>query len=108
MRQTPRQGSGVEGNFILNDTNTLLGYRVASTNLVPSDLTKGTSTGVCSAVIFGNFSDLMIGMFGGLDILVDPYTGSSTGATRIAMYQDMDVAVRHAQSFAAIKDVTTA
>lgn len=108
MRQTPRQGSGVEGNFILNDTNTLLGYSVASTNLVPSDLTKGTSTGVCSAVIFGNFSDLMIGMFGGLDILVDPYTGSSTGATRIAMYQDMDVAVRHAQSFAAIKDVTTA
>jgi HK97 family phage major capsid protein/HK97 family phage prohead protease len=107
MRQTSRQTSGVEGNFILNDTNTLLGYSVASTNLVPSDLTKGTSSGVCSAVIFGNFSDLMIGMFGGLDILVDPYTGSSTGATRIAMYQDMDVAVRHAQSFAAIKDVTT-
>jgi HK97 family phage major capsid protein/HK97 family phage prohead protease len=107
MRQTPRQTSGVEGNFILNDTNTLLGYNVASTTLVPSDLTKGTSSGVCSALIFGNFADLMIGMFGGLDILVDPYTGSSTGATRIAMYQDIDVAVRHAESFAAIKDITT-
>jgi HK97 family phage major capsid protein len=107
MRRTPRQSSGVEGNFILNDTNTLLGYGVASTTLVPSDLTKGTSSGVCSAVIFGNFNDLMIGMFGGLDVLVDPYTGSATGATRIAMYQDVDVAVRHAESFAAIKDVTT-
>ena len=108
MRQTPRQTSGVEGNFILNDTNTLLGYDVASTTLVPSDLTKGTSSGVCSAAIFGNFSDLMIGMFGGLDVLVDPYTGSSTGATRVALYQDIDVAVRHAESFAAIKDITTA
>ena len=107
MRQTPRQTSGVEGNFILNDSNTVLGYNVASTTLVPSDLTKGTSSGVCSAVVFGNFADLMIGMFGGLDILVDPYTGSSTGATRIAMYQDIDVAVRHAESFAAIQDVTT-
>lgn len=107
MRQISRQASGVEGNFILNDTNTLLGYPVASTTLVPSDLTKGSSSGVCSAVIFGNFSDLMIGMFGGLDVLVDPYTGSSTGATRIAMYQDVDVAVRHAESFAAILDVTT-
>ena len=107
MRQISRQASGVEGNFILNDTNTLLGYPVASTTLVPSDLTKGTSSGVCSAVIFGNFNDLMIGMFGGLDVLVDPYTGSSTGATRIAMYQDVDVAVRHAESFAAILDVTT-
>jgi HK97 family phage major capsid protein/HK97 family phage prohead protease len=107
MRQTPRQNSGVEGNFILNDSNTVLGYNVASTTLVPSDLTKGTSSGVCSAVLFGNFQDLMIGMFGGLDILVDPYSGSDKGATRIAMYQDVDVAVRHAESFAAIKDVTT-
>lgn len=107
MRQTPRQASGVEGNFILNDSNTLLGYSVASSTLVPSDLTKGTSSGVCSAVIFGNFNDLMIGMFGGLDVLVDPYTGSATGATRIAMYQDIDVAVRHAESFAAILDITT-
>ena len=108
MRQTPRQTSGVEGNFILNDTNRVLGYDVASTTLVPSDLTKGTTSNSCSAVIFGNFSDLMIGMFGGLDVLVDPYTGSDKGATRIAMYQDVDVAVRHAESFAAIKDVTTA
>ena len=108
MRQTPRQTSGVEGNFILNDNNTVLGYDVASTTLVPSDLTKGTTSNACSAVIFGNFNDLMIGMFGGLDVLVDPYSGSDKGATRIAMYQDVDVAVRHAESFAAIKDVTTA
>lgn len=107
MRSIARQTSGVEGNFILNDANTLLGYNVVSTTSVPSDLTKGTSSGVCSALIFGNFQELMIGMFGGLDILVDPYTGSSTGATRVACFQDIDVAVRHAESFAAIKDITT-
>jgi len=107
MRTIPRQASGVEGNFILNDSNSILGYGVASSTLVPGDLTKGTSSGVCSAMIFGNFADLMIGMFGGLDVLVDPYTGSSTGATRIAMFQDVDVAVRHAESFAAILDITT-
>jgi HK97 family phage major capsid protein len=108
MRQTSRQASGVEGNFILNDTNNLLGYNVASTTQVPSDLTKGTSTANCSAVIFGNFADLMIGMWNSPDVLVDPYTGSSAGTIRIAVYQEVDVKVRHAQSFAAIKDVTTA
>jgi HK97 family phage major capsid protein len=108
MRKTARQTSGVEGNFILNDTNTLLGYDVVSTTNVPSDLTKGTSSGVCSAVIFGNFNELMIAMWGGLDVLVDPYSGSAAGTTRIACFQDIDVAVRHAESFAAIKDVTTA
>lgn len=108
MRNRPRQTSGVEGNFILNDTNVLLGYNVASTTLVPSDLTKGSSSGVCSAVIFGNFSDLMIGMWNSPDVLVDPYTGSSAGTIRIAAFQEVDVKVRHAESFAAIKDVTTA
>ena len=107
MRTISKQTSGVEGNFIMNPDGTVLGYDVASTNLVPSDLTKGTSSGVCSALIFGNFSELMIGMFGGLDVLVDPYTGSAAGTTRISMYQDVDVAVRHAESFAAILDLTT-
>lgn len=104
MRTTPRQATGVEGNFILNDSNMVLGYDVASTTLVPSDLTKGSGTAL-SALIFGNFNDLLIGMFGGLDVLVDPYTGSSTGAIRVALYQDVDVAVRHAESFAAIKEI---
>lgn len=107
MRNRPRQTNGVEGNFILNDTNVLLGYQVASTTLVPSDLTKGTTSNTCSAVIFGNFSDLMIGMWNSPDVLVDPYTGSSAGTIRIAAFQEVDVKVRHAESFAAIKDVTT-
>jgi len=48
---------------------------------------------------FGNFADLLIGMWGGLDILVDPYTSSTTGTVRIVAMQSVDVAVRHAVSF---------
>jgi len=107
MRTTPRQASGVEGNFIMGDRNELMGYGVESTTLVPSNLTTTGGGTNLSAVIFGNYADLMIGMFGGLDVLVDPYTGSATGATRVAMYQDIDVAVRHAESFAAIQDIVT-
>jgi len=106
LRQTAKQSSGVEGNFILGETNNLLGYRVAETNLVPSDLTKGTGTAL-SAMIFGNFNDLMIGMFSGLDIVVDTSSLSTSGGTRIAFFQDVDVAVRNAQSFAACKEIVT-
>lgn len=49
---------------------------------------------------FGNFSDLLIGMWGGLDINVDPYTASSSGTVRIVALQSVDVGVRHAVSFA--------
>jgi len=43
---------------------------------------------------------LLIGMYGGLDIVVDPYTASSSGTVRIVALQTVDVAVRHAVSFA--------
>ena len=48
---------------------------------------------------FGNFSDLLIGMFGGLDIVVDPYTASTTGTVRVVALQSVDAAVRHGGSF---------
>ena len=85
----------------------LRGYRAGVSEQMPSNLTKGTSTGVCSAILFGNFADLMIGMWGGLDLMVDPYTLGSSGGVRVVAFQDVDIAVRHAESFAAMKDALT-
>jgi len=56
--------------------------------------------GTAGNVYFGNFSDMLIGMWGGLDLTVDPYTASSTGTVRIVALQTVDVAVRNAVSFA--------
>jgi hypothetical protein len=39
--------------------------------------------------------------------LVDPYTGGPQGNIRILVHQDLDVVIRHAQSFAACLDYTT-
>jgi len=50
-------------------------------------------------MLFGNFSDLLIGFFGGLDIVVDPFTHSKSGTVRIVALQSCDIAVRHAVSF---------
>lgn len=88
----------------------LNGYKALVTNQVSSTLTKGSSTGVgvCSAIFFGNWADLLIGMWGGLDVLVDPYTGSASGTVRVTAFQDVDIAVRHPESFAAMLDALTA
>jgi HK97 family phage major capsid protein len=48
---------------------------------------------------FGNWSDLVIGFWSGLDLIVDPYTGSTSGTVRVVALQDVDVAVRHPESF---------
>jgi HK97 family phage major capsid protein/HK97 family phage prohead protease len=59
-----------------------------------------TQQATAGNVYFGNFSDMLIGMWGGLDLTVDPYTASTTGTVRIVALQTVDVAVRNAVSFA--------
>jgi HK97 family phage major capsid protein len=78
-----------QAQFIVEPGGTINGYRA----IVSNQVTSGD-------LYFGNFSDLLIGMYGGLDITVDPYTSSNTGTVRIVALQTVDVAVRHAVSFA--------
>lgn len=85
----------------------LNGYRAAVSNQVPSNLTKNAAVEVCSAIIFGNWSDLLIGEWGVLDILVDPYTHADTGDIRVRAFMDIDIAVRHPESFAVMLDALT-
>jgi HK97 family phage major capsid protein/HK97 family phage prohead protease len=85
------------------------GYPLYVTNQVPSNLTKGSSSGVCSAMLMGDFSQAMVGFWGnGLEITVgedsDDFSKALTSVRGIVTY---DVAVRHPESFAAILDITT-
>jgi HK97 family phage major capsid protein len=99
--------SGASGMVWPVNSTELNGYGTMITNNVPSNLTKGTAVEICSAIIFGNFADLMVGFWSGLDLLVDPYTASTTGVVRVVAMQDCDLAVRHPESFAAMKDALT-
>lgn len=83
-----------------------IGKIIVSTYL-PSDLTKGTSVGVCSAIIYGDFSNVVIGMWGGLDLMLDPYTGGTAGTKRLIAFMDVDIGLRQAAAFAAMKDALT-
>lgn len=90
-KTTPKfiDGASVAGAGVLWEPgNTLNGYRTEVTNqLVNND------------VFFGNFADLLIGMWGGLDLTVDPYTLSRKGALRLVVFQDVDFGLRRVESF---------
>lgn len=90
-----------------NGFGSLNGYTAGVSNQVSSSLTKGTSSGVCSAIFFGNWADLIIGQWSGIDLLVDPYTGSTSGRVRVVGFQDVDIAVRQPNSFCAMLDALT-
>jgi HK97 family phage major capsid protein len=101
--------AGTEALFVWeNGTTPLNGYRAETTTQVPSNLDKGSSTGVCSALLFGNFDDLIVAMWGGLDITVNPYVKDIEGLVRITANTFYDTAIRRTASFAAVKDLLTA
>lgn len=92
-------------NRVVGTPGMVNGYAVARSNQVPSNLTKGTGTNL-SALLYGDFSQLVIGMWGGLEILPNPYgSGYTAGSVDIRAMQTVDIAVRHAESFAAITDI---
>lgn len=99
-------GSGL---FVIENNQTN-GYPVTTSTQVPSNLTKGSSSGICHAMIFGNFGDIVIGNWAnGYDIIVDTFgTNASQAQMTIYVHSWWDVAYRHAQSFAAIKDALLA
>lgn len=94
--------------FLLDDNGRLNGYNCEESNLVPDNLTKGSASGVCSAMIFGNFEDLYIGHWGGVDIVVDEVTLADQADIRIVLNSWDDCVVAEPKSFAAIKDITVA
>jgi HK97 family phage major capsid protein len=85
--------------FMWSENNTLNGYRAIATNQVSAALSQGGVTNAYG-LIFGNWSDLIIGLWSGMDILVNPYANDLAGAVRVTVLQDVDVAVRRAASFA--------
>ena len=81
------------GQMIVGSDGQINGYDVVRSNQV----TAGD-------YYFGNFADLLIGLYGSLDITVDPFTHSKSGTIRIVALQTCDVAVRHAVSFCKSSD----
>jgi len=58
-------------------------------------------------MFYGNFDDLIIALWSGMDILVDPYSGSTAGTVRVVAFQDIDIVIRHPESFSAMLDALT-
>lgn len=91
--------------FILEDGK-IYAKRFLSSQQVPSNLTKGSGSSL-SAIVGGVWNQLVAAYWSAVDILVDPYTGSSSGTVRIVSLQDMDVQVRHNEAFAVIVDMVS-
>ena len=93
--------------YLMNDGK-VNGYPFFMTNAIPSNATVGSSSGVCSSALFGPWSQVLVGGWGGLQFIVDPYTAKANGVLEISATAYHDVLVRHPAAFCACVGITTA
>ena len=91
------------GRFVWNDNNDVIGYNATISNLMPRDLAKGTGTDLHAAIL-GDFSQLYVAQWGGLDIVVDQYTQAKNAQVNVIANSWWDIACRQPKGFAVIKD----
>ena len=103
LRGTNKTASAPEHGFLMTDPGNLAGYGVGTSTAIPTVAGPPAT----STVIFGAWSQLLIGRWSGLDLLVNPYgdTAYARGRVQVRAMQDVDVAVRHGEAFAVADDL---
>lgn len=99
----------IDKDLVVGELN---GYEAMVSNQLPDNLTSSGESGSTSQsganrgiLVYGNWNDLVIAEWSGIDILVDPYTGGTAGRLRIIVFQDVDFGVRNVESFSYCADI---
>jgi HK97 family phage major capsid protein len=108
LRSTTKVTSDAGAGFVMDDPNSLAGYPAVATSALPGNPPGSTPT-IAGSLIFGDWTSLMIGSWTGVDILVNPYetTAYAKGRVLVRALKDVDVQVRHVESFAFANDLVT-
>jgi HK97 family phage major capsid protein len=72
---------------------TINGLPALVSNLIPS-----------GSVVFGNWREVLVGLWSGIDVTVDPYSFATSGKVQIVTMQDADIALKHGESFAVLSE----
>jgi hypothetical protein len=78
------------GSAYLLEKGEVNGYNHSRTNQVAAN-----------TLLFGDFSQMITGLWGGLDIMIDPYEKADSGGIVIRAFQSIDIGVRYAEAFSA-------
>jgi len=91
--------------FLYAPAGVLDKWPLVVTPRAPSNLTKGTATTICSAIVFGAMDQLIVTDWaGGVDIMLDPYTKAAQAVTRVVATAYYNVVPARGSAFRKIVD----
>ena len=109
LATTLKSSADTASSYILASpgSNQLAGYPLVATGLCPGNL--GTPPAALSAIIFGDFSQVLVSWWSAFDVLVNPYesTAYSKGNVLVRAMATCDVGIRQEKAFAFMTSVQT-
>jgi HK97 family phage major capsid protein len=98
-----------QGGLVAGSPDRVKGSPYAESQQLRSNLTKGTSVGICSETVYGNWQELFIAQWGVTELMLNPYdqTGFANGDVLLRALQTCDTGVRHGASFSVMSDALT-
>jgi len=103
LRTKPEHDTAAMGNWLWQGTirdGTVMGYNAHSTNQVSKLMSGSEDTGGTEhGIAYGNWAELIIGLFGALELLPDPYTSADKQIIKVHTFQMCDLGVLHPESF---------
>lgn len=91
--KTTEKATGTNGVFVFEDGE-VNGYQTVTSNQVAN-----------KDIFFGDWSQFIVAMWGGLDLMTDPYAGATAGNVRVIALQSVDFAVKQPTAFAYGQDL---
>jgi HK97 family phage major capsid protein len=103
MLDTLKISGGTVPSYLIDEGDLILGKPVLQSNQIRANMTKGTSTN-CNGLVLGALqNNLVIGLWGGVDILVDEV--SNKPALTIDAWQSGDIVIRQPEKIAKCSDL---
>jgi HK97 family phage major capsid protein len=99
LRETGDAGSG----YLMTEPGSLAGYPVLVSTAVPSGGSPAAGT-----ALFGAWSQMLVAYWDGVDITANPFESAAYARGRVLLriMRDVDVSVRHGESFAIATDLS--
>lgn len=89
--------------LFLSEDGKVMNYPVLESNQIKDDLDKGTETDTLTMLVFGDFSQVKIGLWGSVKVVIDPFTVQPD--TIFSIYQTMDVQIVYPEALSKILDL---
>lgn len=82
------------------DNGRIAGYKAVASSIVSKVMSGSAATGGSEhGMVFGNWSDCLIGLWGSQEIVVDEITLATSALIKVTSYQATDIGFRHGELF---------